>query len=678
MSIAGSVRNDDEAPRLAPPAEPALLAPPAEPPVPPRRRRPRLVRWEGLIPLVLVLGLLAVAWLLFGDWLARRWLQEAASQALGTEVDVGELRLDARHTALELRGVAIADPRDRLRNLVEADRIRLVLEAEPLLQRKSVIRSLGLRDLRASTARRTPARPAPANGYAAVTLRALDAWARQFDVPLLSLTPIDTIRSIVLDPRQLKSVQAALALAHRTDSTRQALRVAYAGLRIPETLDTAEALVTRLRAIDRTALDAAQVQAAVADVRRTAARVDSARRRVEALYLGVRGGMDTLRGDLSSLDDARKADYAFARGLLKLPSFEAPEIGQAMFGNVSIAEFQRALYWASLAREYVPPGLLPRETPGPKRLRMAGSTVHFVESATFPRFHLRRADLNLSVPGGLARGTYTLALSDLTTEPAIVGRPTLFAVRRNAVGSDVEQVRINGLLDHRGARPRDVVNASAVGVKVPGFPLPVLPYRAEPGRGTSELRLVLDGDRVSARWTLASGNVAWPATDSARVRRLNYLESLVARVITGVTSLDLEARLEGPVKSPALSVRSSLDRQVADRLKAVVGEEVAKAEAKVRAQVDVLVEEKTAPVRARIEQLQGEADQKVADARTRLETQRAKLDEQLKTLTGGLVKLPKVPDIPNLPKIPTRIPGVGRAAKDTTPAKPDSGARTPR
>ena len=132
------------------------------------------------------------------------------------------------------------------------------------------------------------------------------------------------------------------------------------------------------------------------------------------------------------------------------------------------------------------------------------------------------------------------------------------------------------------------------------------------------------------------------------------------------------------MKSPALSVRSSLDRQVTDRLKAVVGEEVAKAEAKVRAQVDVLVEEKTAPVRARIEQLQGEADQKVAYARTRLETQRAKLDEQLKTLTGGLVKLPKVPDIPNLPKIPTRIPGVGRAAKDTTPAKPDSGARTPR
>ena len=39
---------------------------------------------------------------------------------------------------------------------------------------------------------------------------------------------------------------------------------------------------------------------------------------------------------------------------------------------------------------------------------------------------------------GAGRGAYTLALSDATTEPAIVGRPTLFALRRTASGSDID------------------------------------------------------------------------------------------------------------------------------------------------------------------------------------------------------------------------------------------------
>jgi F0F1-type ATP synthase membrane subunit b/b' len=92
-----------------------------------------------------------------------------------------------------------------------------------------------------------------------------------------------------------------------------------------------------------------------------------------------------------------------------------------------------------------------------------------------------------------------------------------------------------------------------------------------------------------------------------------------------------------------LSVRSNLDRVIADRLRAVAGEELAAAEAKVRARVDSLVEEKSAPVRARIAELRTEGERRVADGRARLDTEKRKLEEQLKALTGGLVGLPKLP-----------------------------------
>ena len=59
-----------------------------------------------------------------------------------------------------------------------------------------------------------------------------------------------------------------------------------------------------------------------------------------------------------------------------------------------------------------------------------------------------------------------------------------------------------------------------------------------------------------------------------------------------------------------------------------------------RARVDSLVDEKSAPIKARIADLRSDADKRVADARAKLDAEKQKLDTQLKALSGGLVGLP--------------------------------------
>lgn len=608
-----------------------------------RRPRNRIVRWQGLIPATLVLAAIALGWFLFGGRVVESAVEEAGSKALGAVVDIAAVDIEERRTSVELRGLAIADPFDRNRNLVEAGVVRVELEPQPLLERKIVVRRLTVRDVRTGTRRTTPARPVAGGGFAPRALAELNRWSNQFKVPLLSLTPIDTIKAVVLDPTQLRSVREALALSARTDSVKTAIDQGYDALRLRETLDTARTLVARLESVNIRTLGVAGVRTAIADVRRVTAQVDSARRRVEALQRIARSAVDSLQGGIRAVDDARRDDYELARGLLKVPSFESPQIGAALFGRVTIDKFEQALYWTTLARQYAPPGLLPRESAGPKRLRRAGTTLHFVKREAYPRFLLRRADIDLTVATtGAARGAYTVAVADATTEPAIIGRPARFAMRREAAGSGVESLRATGLLDHAGARPRDVVAAEAAGVRLPEFPLPVLPLRAQPGRGTSQLRLTLDDDQVSADWTLRSAELAW-VTDSARARQLNTVESLVARVITGVRDFELTAELSGPVGAPRFAVRSNLDRAIAARLKEVAGEEVERAMAKARAQVDRVVEENAAPIKARVTELRADAERRVAEARTRLDEQKQQLDAQLKALTRETVRLPQLP-----------------------------------
>jgi uncharacterized protein (TIGR03545 family) len=435
-------------------------------------------------------------------------------------------------------------------------------------------------------------------------------------------------------------VQAALLVASGADSVKQAIEWGYASLRLQETLDSSAALLARLQRFDIRSAGVEGTRTALAEVRAASARVDSTRRRVDALVAEARRGVDTLPERLRAVEEARQEDYAFARGLLKLPTFEGPDLGAALFGKVTIDRFQQAVYWATLAREHAPPGLLPREQPGPRRLRRSGTTVRFVELDRNPRFLLRRADLNVEVTGGSAAGKYVVAATDVTTEPSVLGRPTLFAARRTG-GGDVDSLRITGSLDHVGARPRDVITVQAAGVRLPALTLPVLPYVLQPGRGTSELRFVMEGNRLSGRWTMRSPAIAWVA-DSARMRPLNTIESIVARALTGITNLEFTADIGGTLEAPRLAVRSNLDRQVSDRLKAVVGEEVKSAEAKVRAQVDRLVEEKTAPARARVAELRADSERRIADARARLDEEKRKIEERLKSLST--LPLPRIGD----------------------------------
>ena len=99
------------------------------------------------------------------------------------------------------------------------------------------------------------------------------------------------------------------------------------------------------------------------------------------------------------------------------------------------------------------------------------------------------------------------------------------------------------------------------------------------------------------------------------------------------------------IKAPKLAVKSNLDEAIAQRLKAVVGEEVAKAEAMARAKVDSLVADKVEPVKQRVAAAQAEATKRVADQQARLDQVQADLQAELKRLTGGLapdIKLPKI------------------------------------
>ena len=608
--------------------------------------RIKIFRWKAIGPLLLFLTVITLLVVIFAEPIAHDTTEEASTELLGTQVDVGKLDLYPRRTAVDLRALQIANPFSLAHNLLEADEIRLKLNPGALAEKKLVIERLTLHGMRFGTRRKTPARPVKGGGFAPQILQTVQQWTKQFDVPLLSLTPIDTIRQLALDPTQLTTIHEAQALAGRADSTKRALDQGFQQLNIRQTVDSAGALAQRLSATDPKKLGLDGTRQAIESVRSTLREIDGAKKRVEQLERSTREGVQLLDQGTRVLDQARQKDLAFARSLLKLPTLAAPDIGSAFFGQVSIERFKQALYWAELAQQYMPPGLAPRPTSGPQRLRASGQTIEFPKAQDFPRFLLEEGSLDFTIGGASAvQGAYAATVRGLTSTPSLYGKPTVVSASRRAAGSTLGSLDVNAVINHVTSRTVDSASARLGGVKLPSFDIPGVPFRVDPGTGTSNLDFTIKGGgaQLFGRWAIASKQVRWTADTAGRA--LNDIERLVWRVVAGLSDLEVTAELSGSVGSPRLSVRSNLDQAISRQLQAVMGEELAKAERLVRTKVDSVVAGKVEPVKRQIAAVQADANQRVKAERQRLEQVEQQLQAELKRLTGGLVpgiELPKI------------------------------------
>jgi uncharacterized protein (TIGR03545 family) len=584
----------------------------------------KIFRWKAIGPLLVLFVIAGILWILFADKIARHESQQVGTQILGAKVEIQDMHIDLPHGKVTLRGLTVASPHEAFRNLLQADELAADIDVVPLTEKKLVINRIAATGLRFGTVRATDGRVAAKSGegIAGRVMAETREWANQFQIPVLQLAT-GKISIDSLDPRRLSTIPAAQALGARADSSRKAWQAGFDSLNLGPTLDSAKATLDRLQHAHATDL------ATLNDARQAIDRLKRARDRVTALDRGVTQGVAGLKSGLAGLDSARQRDYAFARSLLKLPSLDAPQIGAALFAPGAIKPFERVLYYAQLARRYMPPGLLPRAATGPARVRRAGEDIRFPKERALPTFLLRSAELSFVLhPNSAEPQRYGGTLSGLTSDPALYGRAT-------QLSASGPQLAAAAMLNHVRETPVDTAGATVGGITLPAFSIPGLPLRLDPGAATTTLGFNLNGDTIHARFAVRSRNVRW-SSDSGLAR--STIGDLIWRTVSGIQDLDLEARISGELHHPDLAVRSNLDQAIATRLRAVLGAQVAAAERQMRARVDSLVNDQVGPVRARVNEIQTQAQAQVAQQRAKVDDLQKQLEQRLRELTG--IRLP--------------------------------------
>ncbi|UCF40996.1 MAG: hypothetical protein JSW43_01250 [Gemmatimonadota bacterium] len=611
-------------------------------------RRPKLFRWRAIVPLGLVTGLLALAWWALLDRVVERVVEETGAYLVGARVDLESADVRLREGRVVLRGLEVTDPSAPMSNLFEAAEIVADVRLRPLLERKINVDTVVVRGVRFGTARDESGEledPSPQSGLIA---REVSAWADAVRVPPLSLEGLGrVVDAAAVDADSLRTLVEARALAARADEVRTTWDRALAGLDPRPRIDSAEALVRRLQNTDLRGLNVLGASRLVGDARATISELGTLGEGIDDLSRTGQASLADVRTQLAGLAAARQADYAYARGLLELPSLDAPDISPAIFGEAAIAWVRPVLYWLRLAEEYLPPGIDPRRFRGPKRPRRAGTTVTFPSAASGPRFLLEYGELGLELGGeGLAAGAYSARVTGLTSQPTLYGKPLELVARRAGAAVGPSDVAVRALLDHVSAPVVDSLDVSLGGIQLPSLDLEALGARLVLGEGATQLRLARSGDRLGARWSWRAPQATWvrlrgtasgdEAAGAAQVGTRAWAEELLWRTVSELRDVRIDVELSGALREPSLSVRSNVGQAVASGLRRELGREVERVERETRARVDALVDEQVARARRGVADLETKYVDEIDGAREALAAVRQQLEREVQRLGGRL------------------------------------------
>jgi uncharacterized protein (TIGR03545 family) len=473
-------------------------------------------------------------------------------------------------------------------------------------------------------------------------VRQLSGWADRVRIPPFNLEGLDAVVDVgAIAPESLATLVQARSTVAFADSARGLWDGQLRSLDPGPVVDSARALVRQLNSANPLRLGLAGTAQLANSARATLASLSGTRQRLAGLDSTVRWGMATLAAAVQRLAQARQADYAYARGLLRLPGLDTPDLSSSIFGDMALQRMEPVLYWVNQAARFLPPGLDPRRYPGPKRPRRAGVTVRFPDPNELPDFLVELAELDMVIGGaGAAAGAYAARMTGLTTEPAIYGRPLVASVERTGAARGPTDVALDLVLDRTGARIRDSADVTLRGIPLPPARLTAVGALLEFGRGTSTLDFTRTGDSISGRWVFRSSNVTWSrlerpdtAAQAGAVER--RARDFVWQTVSSLREVTIDLRFFGSPRGPSLRISSNVGRAVAQNLREQLGQQIRRAEDEVRARVDQLVSARIEEAQSRVASLETEVSQRVGVRLEDVTAVRGELERALRRIVPG-------------------------------------------
>ncbi len=622
------------------------------------------MRKKGIIILAVIILLFAVIAYFARDRYLEKGLEMALQAIAGAKVEIDNFHYSLFKTEGSWNRIQIANKNNPWRNILETGRASFDIEARALFWRRIIIREMVLENVRSGTPRKTdgslPKKITPPEKSKGPGLeeKVKVALEKQLgDVPIFDLSGLGKKLKIdsLINVNNLATVQAYEKLKTTADSTfnywkAQVDTQSYT-VRVRDLENKIKSL--KLENIDNIK-DIVKLTNLIKNLDDIYKETNSLKKDVQGKYDGLTQAFDNLQAELKITQNSLKEDLDRAKQLAKLKDLDVKDVSMLLFGATAVHRVNQLMDYVALGRKYLP---VVQKLKGTDKVekppRFKGQDIHFPFHYRYPRFLIRQAKLTAATAAGDTSRAYFLdgTLSGLTNEPPVYAKPTRFKLDLMRVSGN--KYELAGSLDHRMEVARDSLwlkadNFGLGKVKLAGGKY--FPQAISAQKGNISLAGFFIGNDIDLKLKLDASPVNFSFEKEAK----DKVSQVVREVLSGLTQLNMNARLINEASDYKLRLNSNVDNVLASQVKLTLEKNLREAQQQVenyvrtevdkrRQEVEVLIDKNKQTIFAGINKVKQQVQAQVDEVETRkkeLEERKKKLEEEAKKKLMNIFKKP--------------------------------------
>ncbi len=546
-----------------------------------------MIRWKGVLFLVVLSGLFILLSLIFTDrWLEHR-LEDAGSALVGAEVDIDGLDLSLTQARLKWDRLQVTDPKHTMRNLFETGRCDLNFEFWPLLSGKIIVENAQVSKFKPNTPRtsdgKLPAKKktkSAAQVYLQKTVHNLEQnIAQSTNIPLGHFNKRINTDSL------LKILN--LQTPHKVDSLKKAIDQSYQKwqqrLKKLQLDDDLKQVQMEIQSIHPAKIKT------IGQLQKTLKTLKSVQKKLKMISDSLKTNkadleleLARLRNGVQTVNQWIQEDYRRALALAKIPEISRENIARMLFGPTLVKRFKQYLTYIHTARYYAAKfkSTQPKKQHPP---RFKGQNIYFYSPNARPDWWIKQIKLSGETGSGLQLSGQ---VTNLVSDQRFIRRPT--EIRINGSAKDGRSFALQGTLNYLQEKPRETFR-----LDYRNFPLknvriadsPYLPQKLTRGLGSLQASLVLNGNQIKSTIHFVVTRIAFASSNQLRARK-NIVQNLIDDVLRKIKVLTLNAKIQGKGARLKFSLNSNLDDLLIREFKARLSAQVNRARQRIRSEIE--------------------------------------------------------------------------------------------
>ena len=508
-----------------------------------------MIRKSGwLIFLAMLAAILALVYLFLGTAI-RLGMVYSLEKAVGAEVNISDVSVSLAPLTLNVSELQITDNAKPSHNTISFSNARAALELWPALLGYYVINDLAVDGLAYGTERSSPGK----------VFRGPHADPAD-KVDLQQLLRLDLPNAEELLARaDLQTVARGEELQQLAKNQQQVLQDLPSQLPDKARLEQIQADIKALT--DSQIANPADLAAKAAELKKLQDTLRAERDKLTAVQQQLSQSRQQLQQAVGALRDASSSDWQKLQDLANISDGGLAPISQILLGDFwgeRIGQLE-AVY--RLAQPYIPESLPGKEQNNQAKLSLPNRILP-LPSQPYPDFWIKNARVNWLIGGGEA----LIELQDITAQHEIINAATRF----NAEVTGLPQLSLLKLDGDFAVLEQMVTNLNwqLQGINVDSMDI---------GRGDTLLQLASASLSTTGKLNLVDNQVKQQAQVVLRQAEFSaspnkYIQQLAA-LLNQQAEISLNLTASGLISAPEVSIRSPLDKLLAD---AVLGEAKAK------------------------------------------------------------------------------------------------------